>query len=400
MSRNWEGPYRVKFIAIPSLRWRLVTVMCLAYLIVAVTTGIVEYQTQQENLHGQLRTRARSDAAILAAGAATALNVSTKRTAAQQALQNLVDSMSRTEGVKYASIITDGRIVASTLPSELNRPVRVSIFQQSKAQFLSNGNVLGSAPVAAFGTDLALAKVIITGSSIPTDLNRSLVSSLLLRFVGLLVFILLSLAIARYVIGPLEGLARAAQSMGKGELATRVPDEGQTELATVARAFNSMASSLERRIRHLSFLATIGSTLPAAFRTDSDVHPVLEGFCGQLDASGAGLVPRGDAEQATYWSGVSEDQLQAQRLASELAAKSPIPTAVEDGGRCLMVVPVLDEAAFAVVRDRPFDEEERQTITNFAYQFGLAADNARLFAAQQEALQVKDQFLSIVSHEL
>src|SRR5438270_963584 len=49
---------------------------------------------------------------------------------------------------------------------------------------------------------------------------------------------------------------------------------------------------------------------------------------------------------------------------------------------------------------RPFSDEERQVITNFAYQIGIAADNVRLFEAQQEALQVKDQFLSIVSHEL
>jgi signal transduction histidine kinase len=67
-----------------------------------------------------------------------------------------------------------------------------------------------------------------------------------------------------------------------------------------------------------------------------------------------------------------------------------------------MVVPVPGDASFIALRigNRPFTAEERDVIVNFAYQLGIAADNARLVESQQEALQVKDQFLSIVSHEL
>jgi signal transduction histidine kinase len=67
-----------------------------------------------------------------------------------------------------------------------------------------------------------------------------------------------------------------------------------------------------------------------------------------------------------------------------------------------MGVPVPGDTSFVVVRmgGPSFTDEERDVIVNFAYQIGIAADNARLVEAQQEALQVKDQFLSIVSHEL
>jgi signal transduction histidine kinase len=399
MWRYGDGQKRVKFIAIPSLRWRLVTVMCLAYLIVAVSTGIVEYESQRENLHGQLRARARSDAAILAAGAVAPLNGD--RSSSSVALQNFVASLRRAEGVTYASIIGSyGRIIASTVPSEVGRAVHVSFLQQSRADDLSNGNVKGIAPIAGQSTDLGIAQVVISGSSVPNDLKRSLVGSLTLRLVGLLVFLLLSLAIAGVILGPLEGLARAARAIRRGELSTRVPAEGHTELATVAQAFNSMASALEQRIRHLSFLATVGSTLPAAFRTSSDVHPVLEEFCRQIGGEAAGLLPRADSDAPAFWCGSADDRRRAEHLASEVMARSTIPVALEDGRRTLMVVPVLDDAAFVALRSEPFMEEEQQIMTNFAYQFGLAADNARLFAAQQEALQVKDQFLSIVSHEL
>src|ERR1700693_2642228 len=59
----------MNFFAIPSLRWRLVAVMCLAYIVVAGATEIVGYSLQRGNLRHALETSARSDAVLLAAGA-------------------------------------------------------------------------------------------------------------------------------------------------------------------------------------------------------------------------------------------------------------------------------------------------------------------------------------------
>ncbi len=388
----------MKFIAIPSLRWRLVAVMCLAYAVVAISSGFVEYYTQLENLHGQLTTRARSDAAILAAGAAEPLD--TSPSSGLSPLQNFVFSLTRADGVTYAAIIANGQIVASTIPSERRRIVHVSDVFGSTARLLPNGNVQGLAPVAGPVTDLGVAEVIISGSSVPRDLARSLVGILLIRIAGLVLFVLLSFAIASYILGPLQGLVDAARAIRRGKMSTRMPEEGRTELTTVAQAFNNMASSLEQRIKYLSFLATAGSTLLTEFRTGSDVEATLEAFCRELDATGAGLVAREDAEIPTYWYGVDFDESRWRKLAMDVAAYSPAAIAIDDAAVALMIVPVLADAVFLTVRKDAFTDEEQQIITNFAYQFGLAADNARLFAAQQEALQVKDQFLSIVSHEL
>lgn len=372
--------------------------MCLAYIVVAVASGTVEYYSQRENLHGQLQTRARSDAAILAAGAVAPLN--TTGASGPTVLQNFVFSLTRADGVKYAAIVANGRIVASTIPSERNRIVQASSLQGATARDLPNGDVRGMAPVAGAVTDLGIAYVTISGSSVPQDLARSTVGILFVRMAGLVVFVLLSLTIAQYVLGPLRGLVEAARAIRRGTMSTRIPEEGQSEMTTVAQAFNSMASALEQRIRHLSFLATAGSTLLTGFRAGSDVHTTLEAFCRELDASGAGLVARADAGIPTYWYGGEFDESRWRQLAMSVDAYSPPGIAFDEAAFALMIVPVLADAVFLTVRKETFSEEEQQIISNFAYQFGLAADNARLFSAQQEALQVKDQFLSIVSHEL
>jgi len=129
---------------------------------------------------------------------------------------------------------------------------------------------------------------------------------------------------------------------------------------------------------------------------------VLRQFCDNLDACGICLInPPEDADRDIYY---SRDPRASdwQDCAVAYARKATAPTAGVRDGLAVMAVPVLDGAVFVTARQgsNPFTPEERPVVTNFAYQVGIAADNARLFDAQQEALRVKDQFLSIVSHEL
>ncbi|MEM9034118.1 MAG: ATP-binding protein [Actinomycetota bacterium] len=56
----------------------------------------------------------------------------------------------------------------------------------------------------------------------------------------------LAAASALPLLSPISRLRRAAARLGAGELDTRVPEQGATELADLARSFNSMADSLER----------------------------------------------------------------------------------------------------------------------------------------------------------
>ncbi|GAC1443454.1 MAG: hypothetical protein NVSMB52_01880 [Chloroflexota bacterium] len=390
----------MKFVAIRSLRWQLVLVMCMAYVIGAAATEIVGYTTQQQNLRNQLEMRARADAIILAAGAVAPLRVASIGDSAT--LRNFVTSLTEAQGVSYAAVYGDnGCRVASTLPVHPPSCIAVDVGQLRTSRMLPNGDVEGRAAIAGADTQLGTALVILSGQSIQTELHYTLVADSLLRGAGLLIFLLLSLAIAQYILGPLADLARAALAIRHGDMKTRVPAGGRAELATVGNSFNEMAEALEQRIKHLSFLAAAASVLPRTFRDREDVTPTLKEFCQQLGTYGAGLIPRSQPQSPVVWYDVGRAMEVWEAAASSLQNVDS-PEVIVRGGYVVIAVPVLGDTIFVTVRsqDRPYTQEEQQVITNFAYQVGIAADNARLFESQQEALQVKDQFLSIVSHEL
>ena len=389
----------MRFLATQSLRWRLVTVMCLAYIVVSLATLAVAYSTQQASLRGQLQTRARTDAAILAAGAVGPLTIGSLGT---ETLQTFVASLKRAQGVTYAVVVRgDGLVLGSTSIDTLGRPARVPSVREPVAIDLANGDVEGVAPILGV-TALGRAEVVVSGASIQQDLQAGLLKDSLLRLLGLAIFVLLSLVIAQYILGPLARLVRAARDIRRGDFGTRVPVQSGTELGTVAEAFNDMAVSLEQRIKNLSFLAMAGAALPNTFRGKGDVQPILREFCQHLGARGVSLIPRGDPDRATVGYSPQPDDNVWWTAAVSRAERVTQPTVFMEAGYTVMAVPVLGDATFVTARpgDLAFSPEERQVITNFAYQVGIAADNAQLLESQQEALQVKDQFLSIVSHEL
>jgi two-component system sensor histidine kinase VicK len=377
----------------------LVTVTCLAYIIVAGTTEVAGYSAQKANLQKQLITRAQSDASILAAGSIVNLQFPN---ASRSTLDSLVSAFQSAPGVSVARVIADGKVVASTDAAEAGKPISEPRFLgQTIYSTRKNGDVVSMAPVASTDTYLGVAEVVLSGSSVEHDLLNSLVVETLVRLLGLALFVLLSLVIARIILGPLADLSRAARTISRGNLGARVPTSGRTELATVARAFNEMAEALGQRIGYLTFLAESGALLPTAFRESGDAEPILREFCERLQVDGACLLQPEDREGASVYCSFRGRDDNWKEAATAMAGKTVRPTAVVDNERALMVVPVLG-AVFVAARNhgQPFTVEEQQVITNFAFQIGIAADNARLFESQQEALKVKDQFLSIVSHEL
>jgi signal transduction histidine kinase len=391
----------MNFLVIPSLRWRLVAVMVLADMIVAITTGIVTYTSQRGGLHDQLVTRAKDGASILAAGAApTLLASASNRT---QLLQNLVSDLPGTGGISYAAVFgPTGCVIASTDGTQVRRHFCMPLKDLNGQHDLKNGNIEAVAAVVPGDQPIGFATVTASSSSADSDLAQSTIESAGVHAIGVLIFFLLSLAIAQYLIGPLEELARVARSIAGGDLTSRAPEERTGELTALAEAFNNMASSLEQRIRQLSFLATAGSTLPNTFRNGADVSPIIAQFCDQLGACAAGLILRNGGEAEPLWYETETAGPDCASLALRIARSARVADAYIEAEHSVMVVPVMGNAAFVAVRDTasPFPRAEQQVIINFAYQLSIASDNAQLFESQQEALQVKDQFLSIVSHEL
>jgi len=76
-----------------------------------------------------------------------------------------------------------------------------------------------------------------------TGVNRWLLGAV----VGSGILAILATALfARRILSPVEALTAAARRMERGDLAARVPEASRDELGALARAFNSMAESLER----------------------------------------------------------------------------------------------------------------------------------------------------------
>jgi signal transduction histidine kinase len=372
--------------------------MCLAYIVVAIVTELVAYSRQSSSLRHGLETRAAADAAILSAGAAHALE--SISSGSPSTLNHLVNTFLVAQGLQSAVVYgQNGCPVAST---DGRRTCIAGPLAGTGVSQLPNGDERGTSAITNGVAVFGMAAVTLSGGSIQNDLNAALATDTVLRGIGLVIFLALSLMIASYLLGPLTDLSQAAWGIRHGRLGTRVPVQGQNEVATVADAFNEMATALEQRIKHLSFLAASGSALPATFRNHGDLSGILAEFCRQLDATGVGLVPREGPDDTAIWYDADPAE-RAWRSAAATAGESTRNTAAITAKGCmLMVVPVLGDAVFVAARgeQKPFSEEEQQVITSFAYQLGIAADNARLFEAQQEALHVKDQFLSIVSHEL
>jgi methyl-accepting chemotaxis protein len=74
-------------------------------------------------------------------------------------------------------------------------------------------------------------------------LNRSLVLAVL---AAAAVVLLLTLALSRRILGPVEALTRASRRMERGDLSQRVAVTSKDEIGELARAFNAMADSRAR----------------------------------------------------------------------------------------------------------------------------------------------------------
>lgn len=85
--------------------------------------------------------------------------------------------------------------------------------------------------------------------------------------------------IRRYILKPVATLNRASESLARGELATRVPAQGNDELSRLGDAFNLMAENLDFRTRQIeegrAFLQAMVDAIPDGVRIIDDDYNML-----------------------------------------------------------------------------------------------------------------------------
>lgn len=143
----------------------------------------------------------------------------------------------------------------------------------------------------------------------------------------------------------------------------------------------------------------------AAAHKDPDKDRVLQGLHRGTVCDGQPLAlvrevlrrgePIGDNDISEKTLGVSGmEEATLRRIREELGVRSALLVPMRCRGRALGVLALLSEAP------RRYREADVALAQELAQRAALALDNARLFEQAQEAVRMRDQFISIATHEL
>ncbi|UJR83249.1 HAMP domain-containing sensor histidine kinase [Sandaracinus amylolyticus] len=223
---------------------------------------------------------------------------------------------------------------------------------------------------------------------------------------------------ARWIVRPLESLARAARAVGEGDLAARTGLDRRDEIGTVARTFDEMAERVETSMRaERELLANVSHEL----RTPLARIRVAMDLAAEGDAEGMRAAVAEIATDLGELESIVDDILVALRLdtrdrahaglplsaleeipAEELARRSverfrarhpdrPLEVALEAGARRLVVDPVL----FRRVIDNLLENADKYTPDRTA-PIALRLREER----ERVVLEVEDRGIGIAAEDL
>jgi diguanylate cyclase (GGDEF)-like protein len=317
--------------------------------------------------------------------------------AAQLSARDFARLLPATPGVEIA-LVRDGHLLAAApRPLATTDPSRLSA--RGTATVHGTDYAVASFRAADLGnrTDTVAVLSSITSTSGAIAHRTRLVLALLAAF--LLLALAGALTVSRQLQAQLARLLAAAKRIGKGDLTTIVPVQGDDELAELAREFNRMSVELARRIEQLgrergrlqTSIQRIGETFAAGLDRDAlleigvqTVVDAVEAGCGRastIDLPGGALTPRARA-------GGAPEPAAATALAAaerQALAHAQAATAREDDVHAL-AAPIAREGdrttlhgLIAVARrGRPFDDAERDLVASLARQTGLSLENVEL----------------------
>jgi two-component system cell cycle response regulator len=313
----------------------------------------------------------------------------------------LAQDLRRAAGLDV-SIVSEGRTVASTLPRTPDpgaaRPGDVVAISDETSVLLvpvgqGNQGVLLVARTSAGGTT-PLGWVLFLGGAI-------------------LAAVALGWLLARLLAGPLERLAEGAKRVSAGNLDLRLEREGETDIAGVADAFNTMTTSLQQYVDELKDsrdelrrgLERLGATLRSTHDLDAMLGVVLDSAATTLGArSGAVYLLSGRSfrmEVAKAFQPPDRGELKLGRgVAGRAAQGKPVlfpgdrgvepDVEVEPVSNTAVAVPLIRGdrvigvlALYHRMVPEPFDRDDATTLASFAAQASVAIENVLLHREAQ-----------------
>ncbi|HKN50756.1 MAG TPA: HAMP domain-containing protein, partial [Actinomycetota bacterium] len=220
-----------------------------------ITFGLVRQYAEQQAL-AQLQRQA-------AAAAADAITRESSGAAPSSAMTAALRQLLQGSGDRVVYVGPTGRIIS-------NDPIATSVATAVDLQPVLNGSTVQGTVAVPAGTFVYVAQpvpgrrpngvagvVLARPVGLAATVWRPVIGRVLLAgAVAVLVAVAVSLWIARRLAQPLRKMAEATHNLAAGDLAHRVPVEGDDEVADLARQFNDMAGALaEARRREHEFLA-------------------------------------------------------------------------------------------------------------------------------------------------
>ena len=306
------------------------------------------------------------------------------------------------------SIVSDQEVIASTERDPAPPPTGVGSSTERSGEVHILGAESARAQRLPFGD---MAVVVSTPTDPIADLSRDvLLSELALLAIAVLITGLLAYWLARLITRPLDELSLGANAIAEGRFDHQIPVRSRDEVGRLAEAFNDMTGRLKDTITELSTsrdqlqraVRRVGETL----RSTHDMRHILESIVNT--ATDAVDAPIGilwtftstrDELYPVLATGTETDTLQRVSVGSGIVGlvaergtpvivapdkSAPRPAASEPSFPVSLVVPFYSEeritGVIALHRDenRPFTQEDYETVLFLAEQGGVAVENVLL----------------------
>lgn len=274
------------------------------------------------------------------------------------------------------------------------------------------------------GGGCIMAHVDYAEASAPVVALRNRAVAVALAFAGIAV--LLAVGLAWLLAKPLRALAGYAGAIEVGDFDRSPPSvRGARELTALAKALGAMARGLKSTLliekeraareeaehgeRRMRLLAETSEVLATSLDCERELGRVAQLVTAAMDARCIVLLrDRDGALRAVLPADAAAPAPELERIVVDACAQGAEICAVGPSHEpvvCLALASARHElGALAFVRSGrdagAFTETERELMRELARRIVMAIDNARLYRDVQEAVAIRDGFISVASHEI